>query len=209
MNTTCPHCQRGILVDPAFAGQVVNCPFCRLAMKLPAQIATVPQQELLPPQQETIFPNLQQPPVFINLAQKPQPRLESTGWFARSFMTTLGVVAVLVGIPSLLCVLFCAGVMGAGTVAVQSNARENQLVEKQAKKLIWPTLKAAGVTEYSKDVTTRKEGSGVHIFGVVKQHGKPVRFSADFEVIEFGNKTEWHVGEISVNGKRVETLADK
>jgi hypothetical protein len=95
----CPHCGRQLDSPGLLAGANARCTACGGRFTIPGMIHS-PQNAVLPPEPP---PVAQQPQMVVVHTQPayhpPQPRLESPGWFTRSFMTTLGVVAGLLFIP--------------------------------------------------------------------------------------------------------------
>jgi hypothetical protein len=92
---SCGHCRGHIEYHPEWAGQTMQCPHCGSNFTMPGAVVS----ELVPAPLPQLAPILlqpqQQPPLVIVTGPKSQARLHTGGWFARSFVSTCGILLAL------------------------------------------------------------------------------------------------------------------
>lgn len=134
-------------------------------------------------------------PTMVVIAP-PNRRLESGGWFARSFMTTAGIVAALLALPAAGCVLLLIALITVNVVDSDDG------LTKDAKRLAIETMARHGVARLSSDSVASRRGADVILTGNAKMTGGKVRpYAIRFRVARFDREERWDVVSLSIDGK--------
>lgn len=204
---TCQACGKSLQASDAAGGKSVRCPHCQAVVPVPPSLPSpLPPRQIFPPP----VPQFQQPVILVNTAAPQQPRLESQGWFSRSFSSASGVLlallaftAIVVGLPIL---FVCGGclMLGASATKHSGEFREQQRVEDDAvKKLALPILKSrSNIVELSDECTVLKFGNGARIRGSGRDaNGKVHSFVIEWDIAKFNGQETWQVDLVQIDGR--------
>lgn len=126
----------------------------------------------------------------------PNRRLESGGWFARSFATTAGVVAALLLLPAAGCVLMIV-LATAGSLMESDNG-----LTKDAKRIAMESMTRFGIQQLSSDSHASRSGTDVLLTGSAKTGSGAIRpYFVRFRVARFDSEERWVMRSLIIDGK--------
>jgi hypothetical protein len=143
-SVTCPHCQKTINVRPEHSGKRAKCPGCQqvftvphfgevsLPVPVPAQpVASPPPQHFTQGYHQPQYPPPQ--PVLVMAAHPPEPRLQSGGWFLRSFASTTGILLAIACFLTVGVMTCCGGFVYFSMNGVTAAVEEMEKREREAR----------------------------------------------------------------------------
>jgi hypothetical protein len=131
-------------------------------------------------------------PMIVVTSHPPRERLESAGWFTRSFASTSGVLLAI----GLAVLLACGGLaalwnIGGGEPAGSKDAKRNALL----------ALKRHGIVSLGNEATAvTVDGKWIVSGPGVTREGRVVEVMVSFRTATVGRNTKWQLVDVAVDG---------
>lgn len=197
----CPNCHVFLDDVPDLIGRTVLCPRCERTFVMPQTTAlrgVIYDPPDLPAQPYIEFPPAPQVNITVN-ERPPARRLQSGGWFGRSFATTSGVIAALLLTVG---VLIFAGLGVQMLLEHSAPASQDRAMEKAARGYALRYLKGHDITELADDVICGEQDGKYIVGGRAKgRYGKVHDFILVYRVGRFAKENRWELDSAMLDGE--------
>jgi len=174
------------------------CPKCGTLVAPPAVLIHRPAQQVVNP--AVVGPSL----VIVSPAPR---RLEATGWWARSFATTAGILAAAATAIAMLiaCAIAIREWQSIEEVAAAKRLlKDREALTERAAEFALPHLAKHGITTTSNDTTAAPYKDDVVLVGTGRaKSGGLQKFVVRFHVAEFGKEQRWSLRSLIIEGEEL------